>query len=429
MEKKGEVAKLFDVKALSKIYWGAIIAILIVAGSVGAYVYWSTLPKSETNEFELRVGALCALTGVAAYRGIGMRDGAIMALEEINAAGGLNGKPVNLIIEDEGTTGDSEVKAVQKLITSDDVHFLIGIVAGSGAALAAAPVACDAKVPLILTYSSSDALTQLVVDNYARYKYLFRTSLNLTAYSTNMIAFMNMLGKTRYYYISEDMAYAHYTESLLTNMTKGTNLTRVGISYWPLTVQDFTPELLKIKEAKPEVVIQFGAMSPNMILVRQYQSDPELRKIPILIGSAGEFAEPDKMATLEKAFPGITNNLAMAEMGTVSARLSAGTSFIDKFKARFGRSPTGTYEARMYDAVYMIVQLVNQTQSLDPDVFVGAMEQINYKGIDARYTFAKDSHSSILGPENCMITWQLSGANRTYLLPSIYATGTYVYAG
>lgn len=101
-----------------------------------------------TSEEELKIGVALPLTGAWAVGGETIRNGVVIAQEEINAAGGINGKQVKLIIEDIKSSPADSVTAVKKLIEVDGVNALIAG-AYSGDALAVAPVAEQAKTVLI----------------------------------------------------------------------------------------------------------------------------------------------------------------------------------------------------------------------------------------------------------------------------------------
>ncbi len=112
-----------------------------------------------SQQEEIKIGAALPLTGAWAVGGETIRNGVVIAQEEINEQGGINGKPVKLIIEDIKSSPADSVTAVKKLIEVDEVNALIAG-AFSGDALAVAPVVEEAKIVLI----SPTALTTTLED-------------------------------------------------------------------------------------------------------------------------------------------------------------------------------------------------------------------------------------------------------------------------
>jgi branched-chain amino acid transport system substrate-binding protein len=96
----------------------------------------------------IKVGVYGDLTGQTSSFGQSTRNGAQMAAEEINAAGGINGRQIQLVIEDDQGEPGKAATVVAKLINQDQVRALIGEVASSNS-IAAAPNAQEAKVPMI----------------------------------------------------------------------------------------------------------------------------------------------------------------------------------------------------------------------------------------------------------------------------------------
>ena len=106
----------------------------------------------------IRIGVELPLTGYAATYGEDGKRGAELAVDEINGAGGINGRKVEAIYEDDGAVGKTAVSATQKLITVDKVPVIVGGMMAS-AALSAAPIARENKVVFVATVSSHPDLT------------------------------------------------------------------------------------------------------------------------------------------------------------------------------------------------------------------------------------------------------------------------------
>lgn len=97
---------------------------------------------------KVRVGVFMSLTGDTANFGISSVNGIQMARDEVNAAGGINGKQVELIVEDDRSDASEAATIVTKFVTQSGVHAILGEVASSRS-IAAAPIAQNAKIPML----------------------------------------------------------------------------------------------------------------------------------------------------------------------------------------------------------------------------------------------------------------------------------------
>src|SRR6478735_290925 len=107
----------------------------------------------------IKVGVYGDLTGQTSSFGQSTKNGIQLAVDEINAAGGVNGKKIELVIEDDQGRPEQAKTVVQKLISQDKVQAVLGEVASTNS-LAAAPVAQEAKIPMISPSSTNPKVTE-----------------------------------------------------------------------------------------------------------------------------------------------------------------------------------------------------------------------------------------------------------------------------
>src|ERR1044072_446853 len=103
---------------------------------------------------KVKIGVFMSLTGSTAQFGISSTNGIKMAADEINAAGGINGKQIELLVQDDRSDAQEAATIVTKFVTQDGVHGILGEVASSRT-IAAAPIAHNAQIPR-LTPSSTN---------------------------------------------------------------------------------------------------------------------------------------------------------------------------------------------------------------------------------------------------------------------------------
>jgi len=140
-------------------------------------VMYGCAKKAEPPKPPIKIGAVFSVTGGAAKLGGPEKNAATMFVEQINAAGGLNGSLIELIVEDDQSVEENTQNSVKKLIAQDNVAAIIGP-SISGAAYAAAPLCEEAGVPLV---SFAAAWVQLFIDKdpaKPMYKFVFKTPQN-----------------------------------------------------------------------------------------------------------------------------------------------------------------------------------------------------------------------------------------------------------
>src|SRR5260370_34213015 len=108
---------------------------------------------------KVRVGVCMSLTGSTANFGISSTNGIKMAADEVNAAGGINGKQVEVLVQDDRSDASEAATIVTKFVTQDQVHAILGEVASSRS-IAAAPIAQNAKIPMLTPSSTNPEVTK-----------------------------------------------------------------------------------------------------------------------------------------------------------------------------------------------------------------------------------------------------------------------------
>src|SRR5580658_5796036 len=166
----------------------------------------------------LRLGVLTPLTGAGSFDGPRMLKAMQAVATDINAAGGLLGRPIELVVEDDETNPEAAVRAAHKLIDVDRVPVIMGTWA-SAVTTAVAPVCWETKT-FLTTVSGADNITLLPHQGY-----LIRTQPNTQLQGTKHCEFIAALGKKRVFILSIQAPFTEPTQRYLTEM-----LTPAGIA-------------------------------------------------------------------------------------------------------------------------------------------------------------------------------------------------------
>jgi branched-chain amino acid transport system substrate-binding protein len=198
----------------------------------------------------IKIGLNDPFTGTYADLGKNEQIGCQLAVDEINAKGGILGRKVELLAED-STSADTgiAVQKAHKLIERDKVNFLLGNV-NSAMAVALGEVSNQAKVLHIVTGGHTDAVTG--TDCHWN---VFRVC-NTTRMETNSVSktLFSKYGK-KWYFITPDYAFGHTLQQGFEAALKQNNGTEVGASLTPLGTTDYSAYLIKAQAAKPDVII------------------------------------------------------------------------------------------------------------------------------------------------------------------------------
>ena len=227
----------------------------------------------------ITIGAHGPITGPAAYIGLGGRDGMMLAVKEINAAGGVNGRKIAVVFEDDGHSPTKALAAVKKLVEQDKVFAVFGV-GGSNATVGAVDYMKEKGVLYYVSIASAPQVTWPHAKNLfrggttetARYGELYAEFL-ATNYKAKRIAIMS--GREEYPRNEGDA-----TVDKLKNWFQIAPVARVEFN---INDKDFTPQLVEVQKANPEVIAFFGNPAEAAIAMRQAK---ELGlKQPFFVGS------------------------------------------------------------------------------------------------------------------------------------------------
>ena len=308
----------------------------------------------------IKVGIVLPTTGSLAKFGEIERDAFLMAQEEINAAGGINGKKLDLLIED--TTGRPEVgrSVVEKLITKDKV-VMVGGGYSSSVTYAAAGVCQQNQIPFLVNTGSADKITT------SGWDYIFRLNPPVSKYASAIESLLSDVIKPKTVAIL-------YENSLFgTKGAKSFSKLCEKMGYKVLLKEgyehggiDFKPVLIQVKQANPDIVYMISYIMDASLLMKQSR---ELKLTPkMFIGGAAGFTLPE-----------FKQNAGVASEDVISATLwhqvlpfPGAMEFYNKFKARFDKS-VDYHGAEAYAACYVIADALKRTRSLKADDIKAAL--------------------------------------------------------
>ena len=223
----------------------------ILKGAAAAAALQMTPPfiLSARGETPLRIGFVDPLTGVYAAPAQNEITGAKLAVQQINAKGGILGRPIELLVEDSANDVGTGVQKARKLIERDQVTFLIGDV-NSGIAQAIAQVTNEKRVLHIVSGGHTDTITGVDC------KWNVYRVCNTTSMEANSVAelLFNKYGK-KWHFITPDYAFGHTLQKAAAADLQKLGGTMTGNELTPLGTTDFSAFLIKARAANPDVLL------------------------------------------------------------------------------------------------------------------------------------------------------------------------------
>lgn len=351
----------------------AVAIIAIIAVSVVAY-YYLTLPPERT----IRIGLVASLTGPGSAEGADMQRASILAVEEINAAGGVwveeYGKylKVELVVGDDKTSPQDGPIAVTELIIEKNVDVLVGGVS-SGVTLASQIPAIDNEVPFIITGASTPQVTRRTDKNTT---YMFHYCTIIDDYSETILKFLNSTVMPTL--IEENLMDPERNlrlAMLVRNDAYGIgchDTTEAFISDWGLPIEivehqifergatDFATQLALIQAAEPDAIYHAGLTQESANLVKQGLQQIGLNTVYIAV----EVCQTPQFYEILTSWG--DDQILESKFGakTEESYSAAVDTYIENYNERWGEIP-GMMGADTYDAIYLACEAIKNAGTLD----------------------------------------------------------------
>jgi len=338
-----------------------IVAIIAIIAVVAAFF----LTAQPTGGGTVKIGLIAPLTGSLAYNGLDMKQAAILAVEEINAKGGILGKKVELVIEDTAGKADLATAAVQKLITQDNVYAIVGEYSSTDT-LAVQPIIMENKRLLIVPVAVATKITE------QGYKYTFRSCANQWMQTTQHADWIieHLKPKTAAL-LGENSDYGKEGLQIWGERAKAKGVTIVAEEYYDPGSTDFTPQLSKIKAANPDVIFVVANIMDAANILKQAHEIGLYKQFSMLGGvTSDEFlrlADDDALGLVHVSYFEPTSKRPVAQ------------EFVQKFVQKWNRTPA-MYAAGVWDAFMTIKYGVEKAGTWDVDKVAEAIKTIRFEG-------------------------------------------------
>jgi branched-chain amino acid transport system substrate-binding protein len=311
----------------------------------------------------VKIGLDNPLTGTYAAQGKNELIGCQLAVEQINAKGGILGRNVELVVED-STSGDAgtAVQKARKLIDGDKVDFLLGNV-NSALSLAMAQVSSEKKILHIVPGGHTDAITGASC-HWNVFRVCNTTQMEAAAVAGTLV---KDYGK-KFYYITPDYAFGHTLEAGMVKACAALGGVRAGGDLAPLGTVDFSSYLINAQSANPDVII-FLTQGDDMVNALKQAVQFGLDKKLHLAGAQQE------LEALEGLPPEARVGAWVMEWYWNQPSVPHVAEFVEFVKKRTGRMPTARHWFGLV-SVWTCALAAAKAKSLDAIAMAKALQDM-----------------------------------------------------
>jgi len=365
-------------------------ALLLVVALLAGVGVAPAQPKGEP----IKIGLLTPVTGNLARWGGYAQNGAGLATDEINAAGGVLGRPLQVVPADSLCQPAQGVSALRRLITSDKVSFVVGDICSS-VTLAAMPVVAESKVVLINAGSSHPDITYKA--GAGGNVWTFRNYPTDELRTQIVTEYVMKQGAKRFSILDVDNDFGRGAAALSKKHLEKLGGTLLSEDYYKSGETDFAPVLTKIKGLKPDVILMYGLPDSVPPLTAQMKA----QGMKIKLAGVAEFTTPDIIKRSQAdVLEGAVEGMSWAPI----LGGAANQAFVDAYKKKAGGDAPQVHAFTHYESVKLLAKAIAEAGSADPDKVRAALAKIQYDGLMGKVRF--DDHNqaevpmAILAVEN-----------------------------
>jgi branched-chain amino acid transport system substrate-binding protein len=329
----------------------------------------------------IKIGHYGSLTGKDAAFGVATRKGVLLAVEEINAKGGVLGRPLEYLVEDIQSKSGESATAVKKLISRDKVVAVIGANASANS-LEAGPVCQNAKIPMMAISSTNPRVTEVG-------DYIFRICFIDPFQGAVLAKFAHdsLHAKRVALLTAVNSPYSVGLSSVLRQDFTARGGEIVGEQKYNEGDKDFRAQLTAIRTTKPDVIAATGFYSEAALICKQAR-DLGL-EVPIIGGDGWEAPQLIELGgkAVENTY---YSTYFSAENDAPEVR-----SFVERYRKRWNNEVPEAVSALGYDAMYLIAAAMEKCGTTDSAKLRDAIAATkNFPGVTGRTTIDEKRNSA-----------------------------------
>ena len=347
--------------------------ILLALGLISTLLFALACQPTGSGGDKVRIGVFMSMTGDTANFGISSTNGIKLAADEVNAAGGINGKQIELLIQDDRSDASEAATIVTKFVTQDQVHAILGEVASSRS-IAAAPIAQNAKIPMLTPSSTNPEVTK-------KGDFIFRSCFIDPVQGAAIAQFgaKTLNAKRGALMVDRKNDYSTGLEKVINEVFTRLGGQIVVTQSYQAGDQDFNAQITSIKGANPDVIFVPGYYGDVALFAKQAR-DKGIT-VPLLGGDGWDSPSLYQIggAALDGSY--FSNHYSPDDADPAVQK------FVSDYKAKYGSVPDAL-AATAYDAARIMFDAIKRANSLDGAAIRAALAATNeFPGVTGKVTF------------------------------------------
>lgn len=368
----------------------------------------------------IKIGYSGALTGPVAFLGLDIRRGAEMAIDAVNAKGGVGGKKLVLVVRDDEHNPVKTVANHRELAEREKVVAILGTT-NSASMLATAPIINDElKVPVLCPATDATKITENKAWEEKRDNYIFRIGMYGRGQANFLInSLVQKFGYKNVALLTWTAGWGVTGRGELNRRLKELGLKAVSDETYDTADTDMTPQILKVKGAGAEVVVNYGLVRENSFVTRTKQKLNDSTPY----ASAWGIAAPAFWKAAGPSAEGVLTSTTITVDGPQSPERKAVLAEYSKRYKQTLDAPFGFFAA--YDIVHLLKVVIEKNGAKPAAIRAGLENVPEFKGLITHFkrpVFTKDRHDALTEADMILGRW----TNGKLLQVQYDATGPFV---
>ena len=337
---------------------------ILTALAMAAVLVLAATPSVLAQGKTFTVGIPLPLTGAEAKFGEMEKQAYEMAVEEINAKGGVKGTKLALDIQDSGGKPETATAIVEKFITINKYPIVVGEYT-SQCSYAVAGIAEKYQTPYLVVTGAADKITQ------QGWKYVYRMNPPASLYNVGVFSFFESVAKPKTIAILyENTDFGNSTSKAMKEWCDSHGVNVVLSEGYQAGGVDFKPILQKVKSLRPDIVYMVSYLMDASLLMRQ-SKELDINPQAFIGGGAGHTL-PEFLQNAAEA----SEYCMSATLWTPQVKYPGAKEFFDNFKKKFGKE-ADYHGAEAYAAAYVLADTLSRTKSMGKDDLRAALADTN----------------------------------------------------
>ena len=350
----------------------------------------------------VKIGSILSVTGPAAFLGEDMKAGMELAIEEINAKGGIQGKKIEWFFYDAESQTQKGLTATRRLIDQDKVDAIVGGGNMSGMAIAMLGLTEKASLPFMSTEGAMDIVTPV-----AERPWTFKSTADDEQVMDRLADYFAKKGMKKVAFLGDSSGFGQSAAGQLKKVAARRGLDVIYESFNPSDT-DMLPQLTKIRDSAAQAVICWTVTPAGVVFLKQSQQLGLDSKMALIhsygfvdqryMQLAGDAAK--NLLLVSVKFP---VGADLPDSDPQKARIAALTK---AFEAKFKRKPN-QFAAQTYDAIWLTANAMEKAGGTDRAKVRDALAATRaWQGVGGVFNFSKDRHSGLAKEDLVLVSYR-----------------------